>query len=524
MKINKTLLYFCIPFALTPLLYCLLTDNIWEDFFITFKFSENLCKGYGMVYEPGIKVHGFTSPIGTLVPALCYYITGSESYNSAIWMFRLIFCIPAFVAGGVIILKTILNEFGNESRLPAIFITLLYSFESKSVIFSVNGMETSFMLLFLALSLYLLQKGFHNHWVLTGFSWAGLMWTRPDSCIYVGALIITAFLYSKTSKKTLMISILKASLVTTVLYLPWFVWAWIYYGSPVPHTIQAKGAVLAGLFSSETIKSIIMNAPRRISWVFAPPYPAYREWPFFVGLFSYTAGFFCFLYWMISPLKDDFGKKFSFIFFLLCLYLSYMPYAYPWYFPPVALTGIIVIASATFSLFKNLKDLAVQKKYHIYTMTVISLVLFASLVLNFLHMRIQQKEVEFGNRMQIGLWLKDNIRKNDRIYLECVGYIGYFSNAKMLDFPGLVSPEVVKARKERKLNFITLPEYLKPEWAVLRPSEYYSIYNQNEYFRENYAVAAVFDVKEPINSYSYIPGKSALLFDSCFIIMEKIRK
>ncbi|MEI6422666.1 MAG: hypothetical protein WCP55_10635, partial [Lentisphaerota bacterium] len=245
---------------------------------------------------------------------------------------------------------------------------------------------------------------------------------------------------------------------------------------------------------------------------------------FFICLFSYSAGFFCFLYWMISPIKDDFGKKFSFIFFLLCIYLSYMPYAYPWYFPPLALTGIIVIVSALFSTFGNFKDSAVQKKYSIYAMALISLVMFASLVLNFHHMKVQQKEIEFGNRMQIGLWLKENIRENDRIYLECVGYIGYFSNGKMLDFPGLVTPELVKARKEKNRNFITLPEYLKPEWAVLRPSEYYSIYNQSEYFRDNYAVAAVFDAKDSLNSYSYIPGKSALLFDSCFIIMERIRK
>ena len=38
--------------------------------------------------------------------------------------------------------------------------------------------------------------------------------------------------------------LVKAAGVTTVLYLPWFLGAWVYYGSPVPHTVIAKGATI----------------------------------------------------------------------------------------------------------------------------------------------------------------------------------------------------------------------------------------------------------------------------------------
>src|SRR5688500_19444741 len=46
------------------------TGHMWEDYLITFRASFNLATGNGLVYEPGERVHSFTSPIGTLLPAL----------------------------------------------------------------------------------------------------------------------------------------------------------------------------------------------------------------------------------------------------------------------------------------------------------------------------------------------------------------------------------------------------------------------------------------------------------------------
>ena len=60
---------FAVAAALSPLGYALYTDHIWEDFFITFRHSENLARGDGLVYQPGERVHGFTSPLGVLLPA-----------------------------------------------------------------------------------------------------------------------------------------------------------------------------------------------------------------------------------------------------------------------------------------------------------------------------------------------------------------------------------------------------------------------------------------------------------------------
>jgi hypothetical protein len=82
----KIMLGFLFLFIAVPLAYSFYTNHIWEDFFITFKYSKNFCEGNGLVYIPGEKVHGFTSPLGVMLPAFCYLVTGADSYEKAIWL------------------------------------------------------------------------------------------------------------------------------------------------------------------------------------------------------------------------------------------------------------------------------------------------------------------------------------------------------------------------------------------------------------------------------------------------------
>src|SRR5262252_8620700 len=101
-------LFAAVAFAV-PLLYALYTGHIWEDYFITFRHSQNLCEGHGLVYQPGERVHGFTSPLGTLLPALCYWVTGGGSYLYALWLFRVLSA-AAFAGAGVLLLKAAHND------------------------------------------------------------------------------------------------------------------------------------------------------------------------------------------------------------------------------------------------------------------------------------------------------------------------------------------------------------------------------------------------------------------------------
>ena len=517
----KIIVGFLLLFIAVPLAYSLYTNHVWEDFFITFKYSKNFCEGNGLVYVPGEKVHGFTSPLGVMLPAFCYLVTGSDSYEKAIWLFRILFCIPAFAAAGLFLISVFLKEDGDHKMLPVFFAGLLFAAEAKSVVFSVNGMETAFMLFFLSWTFYLMTRDKFN-WLQLGVAWGGMMWTRPDSCVYIAVLSIAFYIFRRGASRDFMVSILKAAAVTTVFYLPWFTWAWWYYGSPVPNTVLAKEGMGGSANLLEIIPRMISHFHIAAGWVYAPVYPHFQGWNPLVFVFSTAAGLFAALYWMLPWAGNDrIGRAASCSFFFIVLYFSYMPFPYPWYFPPAAMLGIIVFARGTFMLAGHFKKPENRSAVPVLALSGCFLVMTVTLLMTSYEMMMQQKYVEDGTRRKVGEWLNRNSDKNDRIYVEALGYIGYFSDRKILDWPGLVSPEVVSAVKKEKLDYCTVVAKLRPDWVVARIFDHWNLITRSAYFRDNYDVVIVYDSVDEIGNLGYIPGEFYLLYDSCYYISRK---
>lgn len=520
LKKEKLAVIFTVASFAVCISWSLYTQQIWEDFFITYRHSQNLIEGNGLVFMPGERVHGFTSPLGVLLPAVCGLISGPRDYNAAIWLFRLFFCIPAFTAGGILLMKCFKEE-GKDFQLPAVFAGILYLFETKSVQYSLNGMETSFMLLFLAWIFYIYRYGFTRYWIPAGIAWAGLMWTRPDSFIYIGTIIVCGFFFKESGAVKYIKAVFKAAALTTVLYLPWFLWAWSYYGTPIPHTVIAKGA----LSVSHDLISILWRPFYYffaiMAGVFAPSYFNPATWPPYIFYACAGMGILAYIYWTFFFLKDRFARMFSLVFFFMCFYLTSIPVCYGWYLPPAALLGILVNISAIKFLtdrFAKDKDQARRLSIFFYSFMAISFIMIFVMVAYV--EKIRQTIIEDGTRKQIGLWLKANTKPDDRIYLECLGYIGYFAERKMLDFPGLATPEVTKVVKEDGGDFFMVPKVLKPEWIVLRYFESEK-FNKFKYFREQYKPVVEFNSIGFSNLYGYIPGENNIYYDSWFIVYKR---
>jgi hypothetical protein len=92
--------------VLVALAYTLATDHTWEDYWITFRSSKNLALGEGLVHQAGERLHTFTSPLGVLLPALCSWVTGTQSDMAALWLFRLM-CIAAFGGAAALAFATL---------------------------------------------------------------------------------------------------------------------------------------------------------------------------------------------------------------------------------------------------------------------------------------------------------------------------------------------------------------------------------------------------------------------------------
>jgi hypothetical protein len=231
-------------------------------------------------------------------------------------------------------------------------------------------------------------------------------------------------------------------------------------------------------------------------------------------------------YWLL-PTRDRLGRTSSLVFALHVVYFSVMRFCYPWYYPAAAVFGLVALVSLAGRAFAGIRSssngghLCRAANAGVAALLVILIADRACLAgLTAYQLRLQQREIEFGVRMQIGKWLREHMRTGERVYLEPLGYIGYFSGAEMVDFPGLVSPQVVTLRKEQHLAFEEVVPVLKPEWVVVRPWRHKRLHRL-EAFRTAYTLACTFDATERIGAVRFLPGRTYLELDASFAVFRR---
>jgi hypothetical protein len=226
-------------------------------------------------------------------------------------------------------------------------------------------------------------------------------------------------------------------------------------------------------------------------------------------------------YWMTRVRIDRIGKMASLTFFLMCIYWSSIRPA-PWYLPPFVLLGAFAAMHALFTIGAHFESRGHPRAWLI-VLAVAALLLTERGFMFFnavRSIRLQQSDIEFGTRMQVGLWLKDRVGPDQRIYLEPLGYIGYFSGAYMTDYPGLVTPDVVWLRKQGNRDFVSCGLALRPEWMVLRPGEAKRM-SQMPDFDASYERVAEFDSRQKVEAHGDMPGKGYLLCDAAFWVYRR---
>jgi hypothetical protein len=498
-----------------PLAYTLFTRHTWEDFYITYRFSRNLCAGQGLVYEPGRHVHGFTSPLGVLLPALAFELTGRD--DMALDLFRAV-SIAAFAAACLLGGQAVFRVTG--SRAGMILFGLWSAVDAKSIAFSTNGMETALMLLFLASAIYLMTTAPAHRWRGRGLCWAGLMWTRPDGCIFIASLVLMETMTNRGSKGgraggILMKSLTKSALLAGLVYLPWFAWAWSYYGSPVPNTVRAKAPPDYWQYLAAVARDLPHYIIERAQTIFTPIYAAtFGGWPEWTAPLSVALSLGAFVYWIL-PVADRLGRAASAAFSLLMVYAMCISEFYPWYVPPLTFLATLTWVCAAVPLMT-------VSRVRWPLVALLSGACLASGYLSVLmarQMKMQQSIVEAEQRIPLGLWLAKHVPPSDRVYVECLGYLGYFSGRRMVDWPGLVSPEVVLLRKEGHDLHTVIP-VLKPEWLVLRPRDADRLLELKG-MREEYQHVETFDIRQRLNDLPRLPGAGYLHVDSVFLVFRR---
>ncbi len=522
------------------------TNHAWEDFYITYRTSVNLAEGKGMVFTPGEKVHSFTSPLNTVIPAVFRYLVGAGKTQTVLWLYRLV-CAGLLALACALLTKALQSlKFGLMPLLATIVLTGL---EAKVVDYTINGQEIALMVFFLTLSIIALLGTSKKPAILLTIAWTGAAYSRPDSAVYCGAIALGFLLFPQASVKQdnsarSRLELLKmfgtAAAISILLFLPWILWAWSYYGSPIPHTITAKGLGMPhGLKTvlAYHLQQIFVWDPllsRSLQSVFMPANYHVGGWGVYLPVITCVVSCIGAFYWLF-PLGNPKARALSLASFISLAYLCYIPKtAFSWYYPNAwvstalalgfILQDIYCLAKWAGSKAEQQQTVWLKRLSCAVPAALISLTILMTLLVA-CQMRQQQQIIETGLRMPLGKWLKENADSpRDTVFAECLGYVGFYSGLKMLDYPGLSSPEMVDARKRLGENYADLIADLKPDWLVLRPSECAEITDRiPELLTKDYALSKVFDAANKVKGAVFIPGRNYLYGDMTFRVFHRIR-
>lgn len=213
-----------------------------DDAFITFRYARNLLDGLGFVYNAGERVLGTTTPLYTLLMAGLALVTGWRDFP---WI-ALLTNAAADAASCALLVR--LGERLSGSRLVGLGVAALWAVAPMSVTFAIGGMETSVFILLLIVTAELYLAGRERP---AAFTAALLLLTRPDGLIFIGPLMVD-WLWSRTARlqrastdervarAMVARAITSAPAIFILTLLPWAIFATLYFGSPIPHSVTAK--------------------------------------------------------------------------------------------------------------------------------------------------------------------------------------------------------------------------------------------------------------------------------------------
>lgn len=242
MKLSKRFVFILFALLITIVGIYFSIKNFWlcDDAFISFIYAKNYFAGYGLVYNPGEYVEGFTHPLwlGLLI-LFKYFGQDFESSSVMLGLFSMIFLLALLFISAY---KDFIRE-----RLVFPFAAFLCVLNYDFIVWSSGGLETMFFT-FLAFSIFyclvfLKDEKKNNKVALIGILSGLLVLTRPDGVVFVLALSFLYLIISLSLNKT-KLEIVKNIIIiiggVLAINIPYLIFRLFYYGDIFPNTYYAK--------------------------------------------------------------------------------------------------------------------------------------------------------------------------------------------------------------------------------------------------------------------------------------------
>ncbi|HMR78720.1 MAG TPA: hypothetical protein PKD61_26615, partial [Polyangiaceae bacterium] len=203
---------------------------IGDDAFISFRYAENFAHGHGLVFNPGERVEGYTNFLWTVLIGIGIWLGQDPLMLSAV------LSLGSF-AGVIVLSQELVRRLAPwNAPVSAAFVAPVLAGSYVLTTFATSGLETMFGALLVLLMLWfaLLRRP-----ALAGTFGTLAAMTHPDHGIFYAVLGLCLALDRERRRQ-----ILRYAVPFVVIYVPYFLWRYNYYGDLFPNTYYAKSGGL----------------------------------------------------------------------------------------------------------------------------------------------------------------------------------------------------------------------------------------------------------------------------------------
>jgi hypothetical protein len=454
--------------ALVRIAFWSYTDWTIEDGMIVGRIARNFARSGVLSFNTGEVVSSATSPLFALMAGVL--VKAGLDPISAVRVLGLL----AGIATAYIFYASAC------AYLPqrfALLTSLSYTLLPTTVAYNLCGLETPLYTLACMAALFTSMRRRHRTALLYG---ALALVFRPDGLVVLGVVLAVA-MFEAVGYRQRVLWAMPAALVLCIN----FGVHYAAFGEIIPHTMIAK----SGAYHIHVVNNVA-----RYLWQM---------------LFSQPAGLA--LYALASaglPVAIRVNKRTGLLIIWYVLYhLAFMLRAplFDWYLQPPT---FVVVFFAGFAIWKVVVFLTSRPILHgnrwaplLWPTCLLGLILLAGFAANVRYMggKLINREYERNVREAAGRWLNQNAKADDLVFTESLGYIGYYNNNPLVDWPGLVSADIPGLIKglDRMEAYERIIDVKKPEYLVLRNAEWGQL---SEKFSPSYEIVGAFPSTEPSSS------------------------
>ena len=415
--------------------------GVSDDAFITFRYARNLFAGNGFVYNTGEHVYGTTSPLFALWCALAFFVRVEP------WTWALCWDV-AWLLVILLTVKQFTRVHGLEAWFPAVGLMLV---GASMDTLPVAGMETGVFIAGTFTVLACACSGSFGRVFLVALTLATAL--RPE-----GFLVGVACLPAIVRRRDDVVAQLRRHWLCAGLCLlaliVYFVFVFQAFGTLVPQSMLAKAA-----------EGKARGFRAGFGYTHAAGFLTWYGRANVVGLLA-AAGIValaCEQPW--SPLTTYYVLYFG------AFTLGGAP-DFLWYHQPLYLLNYFFAALAVYRAIPFfVRESTPPRRRALIRAAMMAVLLGGFAVQGSIYytihgmaLRTYGVSTNAGAYRRTGEWLKAHIQPGQVVAANEVGIVGYFSEARIVDLEGLVSPEVSRAKREQPE--VALLEIFRPDFYV----------------------------------------------------------